>query len=104
MPISHTGSNLAIQEFIKGETSRTPAWFAEEMMLLINSTYLSHRRQDSVITPEDLRTYSKEFFPAGFQPVIGSRYLYVADHSTIDLVKGNRFIPLDPLVGVNIPL
>ncbi|MHA1522557.1 MAG: hypothetical protein ACTSRK_20505 [Promethearchaeota archaeon] len=72
---SNSGANLAIREFINGENSRNSAWFAEEMLLLINSTYLSHRRQDSVITPEDLRAYTKEFFSSGYSEEAYRKYL-----------------------------
>jgi len=59
-PAPHTESKVAIDEFCAGIDSRSPAWYGEDMMLILDGGYLSKKRGGQKITPADFKAYCKQ--------------------------------------------
>ncbi len=60
-PPNFTEIKILIDEFLAGAESRTPEWFGEDMIVLLNSAYLSKKRDHTVITPEEFKEYADQF-------------------------------------------
>jgi len=56
-----TGGENAFRAFIHKEKSRNPAWFAEEMMKILDGGYISHHLGGKVLTEKDIAEFMEQF-------------------------------------------
>lgn len=59
-PPAHSESLVAIDEFCAGIESRSPAWYGEDMMVILDSGYLSKKRNGEKITPMEFKKYCQQ--------------------------------------------
>ena len=56
-----TGGINAFRAFIQKKESRNPAWYAREMMLILEGGYISHHLEGKILTEEDILEFLGKF-------------------------------------------
>ena len=74
-PKAHTEALIAIDEFLSGVESRSPAWYGEDMMLILDGAYLSKKQGGEKITPDDFKKYCNKVAPDGTESERGEKLI-----------------------------
>jgi predicted dehydrogenase len=56
-PKPHQETLIAIDEFLSGVSSRSPAWYGEDMMIVLDAAYLSKKEGGKKITMTEFQNY-----------------------------------------------
>lgn len=56
-----TGGANVYRAFIKGQRSRNPAWYALEMMKILEGGYVSHHLEGKTLTEKDIQNFMEQF-------------------------------------------
>jgi predicted dehydrogenase len=60
-PKAHTETLIAIDEFLSGVESRSPAWYGEDMMLILDGAYISKKQGGKKLTVDEIQKYCDKF-------------------------------------------